>query len=625
MLKTALVRLLRDGGLRQSSQVLPAGYSEAVVPLIRRFCSLPIASLTCSKVDGASSYQDAADQPHNNSDHGSEPSHVTNAARKQVKNHTLKKKYGPSKRGRRGKKLPGRDGPSQENHHHEMRLPSRDGPFQENRHHQMRWRGRDGPSQKGHHHENKLPDTTFQPYLFQIVLDTPTSLLMAVLDTWVKAGNCLERSKVSMVLFHLRKQRLYSKALKFMDWIERRKLLDFEECDYASHLDLIARNHGFEAAQKYIERVPEPFRNEVLYETLLVNCVCQDDVQKAQQVFNEIKELSLPLTVSACNQMILLYKRVARGKVADILMLMEKENIKFSRFTYKLLIDLKGQSNDILGMESVLNTMKDNGLEPDFATQTMVAKFYISGGLTEKAEEVIRAMEVYVKDNREATRSLLDLYAILGRPDDVQRIWNSYTTPKLEDFLAAIEAWSKLGRIEQAEETFEALVKTSPKLTSKYFNAMLNVYAEHKLLSKGKEFIEWMFLEGCPSSPLTWDAIVKLYANSGELAKADSFLVNVTEENPDRHPLFRSYITLLSAYAKKGDIHNSEKIFDRLKQIRYPGRTPPYNLLLAAYASAKVTPYGFRERMKADNVRPTKTDIECLRRLDNLQITRLLE
>ena len=104
-----------------------------------------------------------------------------------------------------------------------------------------------------------------------------------------------------------------SEYLQFMDWIERRKLLNFEDRDYACHLDLIARNQGFEAAQKYIERVPTPFRNEVLYETLLVNCVCQDDVRNAQQVFNEIRELSLPLTVSACNQMILLYKRIARS------------------------------------------------------------------------------------------------------------------------------------------------------------------------------------------------------------------------------------------------------------------------------------------------------------------------
>uniref|UniRef100_A0A0A9DM03 Pentacotripeptide-repeat region of PRORP domain-containing protein n=1 Tax=Arundo donax TaxID=35708 RepID=A0A0A9DM03_ARUDO len=208
--------------------------------------------------------------------------------------------------------------------------------------------------------------------------------------------------------------------------------------------------------------------------------------------------------------MILLYKGVAHSKIVDILMLMERENIQPSPFTYKLLIDLKGRLNDTLGMELVLNTMKDNGVEPDFTTHMMVAKFYISGGLLEKAEEIIRGMEVYVKDKRHAIRSLLDLYAILGRPDDVERIWKSCTEPKLEDFLVAIKAWSKLGRIEQAEETFEALLQTSPNLTSKYFNAMMNVYAENKLLSKGKEFIERMCSSRCPSGPLTWDALVRL-------------------------------------------------------------------------------------------------------------------
>nr|TKW31173.1 hypothetical protein SEVIR_2G087400v2 [Setaria viridis] len=515
------MRLLQDGGSRQSSQALRSGYSEAVAPSIRRFCSAPVGSLTNSKADGDPLYQAAADQPHDNSGCGSEPSRGINAVWKQVMNH------GPPKRGRRWKKLQGRDGPTEEECNHEKKLPG--------------------------------------------------STLMTVLDTWVKVGNRLERNEALMVLLHLRKQRLYSKALKFMDWIERRKILNFEERDYACHLDLIARYHGFEAAQKYMERVPTPFRNEVLYETLLVNCVCQDDIQKAQQVFNEIRELSLPLTVSACNQMILLYKRVAR----------RKENIKPSHFTCKLLIDLKGRSNDILGIESVLNVMKDNDLEPVFATQTMVAKFYMSGGLTEKADEIIRAMEVYAKDSRQ--------------------------------ILAAIEAWSKLGRIEQAEETFEALVKISPKPASKYINSMLNVYAENKLLARGKKFLERMCLDGCPSNPPTWDGIVKLYVNSGELAKADSFLVKVIEENPGRYPIFHSYVTLLKAYAEKGDIHNSEKIFDRLKRMRYPGRTPPYDLLLAAYASAQVTPYGFRERMKADNVRPNRTDIERLRRLGDLQ------
>uniref|UniRef100_A0A0A8XRD6 Pentatricopeptide repeat-containing protein n=1 Tax=Arundo donax TaxID=35708 RepID=A0A0A8XRD6_ARUDO len=105
----------------------------------------------------------------------------------------------------------------------------------------------------------------------------------------------------------------------------------------------------------------------------------------------------------------------------------------------------------------------------------------------------------------------------------------------------------------------------------------------------------------------------------GSWIKPTLFLLNVTEENPDRCPLFHSFIILLKAYAEKGDIHNTEKIFDRLRQIRHPGRTPPYEFLLEAYVNAGVPAHGFRERMRADIVRPSKTVIKHLKHLEDLQ------
>jgi hypothetical protein len=61
---------------------------------------------------------------------------------------------------------------------------------------------------------------------------------------------------------------------------------------------------------------------------------------------------------------------------------------------------------------------------------------------------------------------------------------------------------------------------------------------------------------------------------------------------------------LLDSYSKKGDIHNSEKVFNRLRQIGYTGRIRQYQLLLQAYLNAKAPAYGFKERMKADNIFP---------------------
>uniref|UniRef100_A0A0E0LIK6 Pentacotripeptide-repeat region of PRORP domain-containing protein n=1 Tax=Oryza punctata TaxID=4537 RepID=A0A0E0LIK6_ORYPU len=451
----------------------------------------------------------------------------------------------------------------------------------------------------------KLQDKTYRPYLFQIVLDAPSNYFRHVLDKWIEDGNQLERKDAMLVLFHLRKQHLYRKALQFVEWMERGKLLNFEEHDYACHLDLIARSHGIETAQKYIKRVPLPFRNEVLYETLIVNCVLVGDIQKAEEVFKEIKDLCLRLTVTLCNQMILLYKRIAPGKVANVLMLMEKENVKPSAFTYRLLIDLKGQSNDLAGIEVVLNEMKACGIEPSTSTQTMVARFYMHGGLTEKAEAVVKEMEVQLlnsKDRQHVIRSLLHLYAALNKPDDVARIWELCTEPKLDDFLSAIKAWGELGLIEQAEETFEAMANTPAKLSSMYYNVMLNMYAQNNLLAKGKKFVERMCSDGCPIGPLTWDSLINLYVNSGEVEKADSFLLNVAKENPDRKPLLASYLFLMKGYAKRGDINNTEKIFDRLKKAGYAARPLHYAVLLEAYVNAKVPAHGFLERMRGDNV-----------------------
>ncbi|XP_015694488.1 pentatricopeptide repeat-containing protein At1g80270, mitochondrial-like [Oryza brachyantha] len=473
-----------------------------------------------------------------------------------------------------------------------------------------------------------LQDKTYKPFLYKVVFDAPSNNFSHVLDKWIEDGNRLERNEVMMVLFHLRKQHLYRKALQFVEWMERGKLLNYEERDYACHLDLVARTDGIENAQKYIKRVPLPFRNEVLYETLLVNCVRVGDIQKAEEVFKEIKDLRLRLTLNICNQMILLYKRIASGKVADILMLMEKGKIEPSAFTYKLLIDLKGRSNDLAGIELVLNEMKACGIEPSTSTQSMVAMFYMRGGLIEKAEAVVKKMEVQLLEStsrRHAIRSLLHLYAALNKPDDVARIWKFCTEPNLEDFLAAIKAWAELGHIEQAEETFEEMANLPTNISSKYYIAMLNVYAHNKLLAKGKQFVERMCRDGCPAGPLTWDALINLYVNSGEVEKADSFLLKVAEENPDRRPLFTSYVFLMKGYAKRGDIHNTEKIFDRLKKGGYPAKSLHYGVLLEAYVNAKAPAHGFLDRMRGDNVRPSIKLRTQLRSLGTSQKGRIAE
>ncbi|CAK9322784.1 unnamed protein product [Citrullus colocynthis] len=443
--------------------------------------------------------------------------------------------------------------------------------------------------------------------LFNAILGAPGLSVPIVLDKWVSEGKEISRAVISLAMLNLRRRRMFGKALQFSEWLEASGQLDFIERDYASRLDLIAKVHGLHKAERYIAKIPKSFQGEVIYRTLLANCVIANNVKKAEEVFNKMKDLGFPLTTFACNQLLLLHKRLDKRKMADVLLLMEKENIKPSLFTYKILIDAKGLSNDMLGMEQVVDTMKAEGVETDFNVLSILAKHYASGGLKDKAKAILKEMEdVYSKGSQWPCRILIPIYGELQMEDEVRRLWEiCEPNPRIEECLAAIVAWGKLKNVPEAEKIFDRVVKTWKKLSPRQYSTMLKVYADNKMLAKGKELVKQMADSGCSIGPLSWDAIVKLYSEAGEVEKADSFLVKAVQKNRKK-PLFTSYMVIMTHYARRGDVHNAEKIFHNMRLWGYVARFSQYQTLIQAYLNAKTPAYGMKERMKADNVFPNK-------------------
>ena len=408
-----------------------------------------------------------------------------------------------------------------------------------------------------------------------------------------------------------------------MDWLESNKKLEFTEKEYASKLDLIAKLRGLPKAEQYLEHVPNSFRGELLYRTLLANCANLENLRKTKETFNKMRELGFPVTAFACNQLLLIYKSIDKKKIADVLLMMGKENVKPSPYTYKILIDVKGMSNDIDGMSQIVEKMKAEGVEPDHLTRAALARHYASAGLIEKTEAILKEIEgENLKDNMWVCPSLFRLYAILGRPDEVERIWKvCESKPQVEDYLAAIEAWGRLKKIEEAEAVFE-MMSIKWKLTAQNYSVLLKIYTRHKMLDKGKDLIKKMEDSGCIIGPVTWNAIVSLYVQAGEVEKADDVLQKALQQQ-NKKPLFTTYMTIMEQYAKRGDVHNAEKIFYRLRQANHISRISSFRALAQAYKNAKLPAYGIRERMKADNLFPNKALAVQLALVDPFRKTRV--
>ncbi|XP_074276770.1 pentatricopeptide repeat-containing protein At1g80270, mitochondrial-like [Silene latifolia] len=461
--------------------------------------------------------------------------------------------------------------------------------------------------------------------LLKLILEESGPSMAGALDKYFEDKE-FSRPEVYESLLNLRRRKLFGKALQLSEWFEKREDSDFSERDYASRVDLIAKVRGLHKAESYVDSIPKSFREEVVYRTLLANFVTARRLDKAEQLFNKMKDLGFPITVFTCNQMLLLYKRSDRRKIADVLLMMEKENLKPSLFTYQVLIDTKGHSSDIHGMEQVIETMKAEGVEPGIRVQAILARHYASAGLKEKAEDVLKEMEeTDLKNNRFIYRTVLPIYAKLGNAEQVERIWKfSESSPRPADCFAAIDAFGKLKNIKQAEAIFEKTIKTNMNSTRPY-TIMLKVYAENKMLSKAKELLNRMGDAGCAIGPMAWDSLVKLYVDIGEVEKADSVLQKVVQQTPRLRPMFSTYMTILDQYSKRGDVHNAEKIFQRLRQAGYVARAMPFHALLQTYINANVPAYGIRERMKADNLFPNKALAAQLALVDAFRKTTVSE
>ncbi|XP_073224769.1 pentatricopeptide repeat-containing protein At1g80270, mitochondrial-like [Cicer arietinum] len=454
--------------------------------------------------------------------------------------------------------------------------------------------------------------------LFKAVVNGPVD---SALNKWVEKGKELSRQEITLALLNLRKRKMYGRALQVNEsYLYLHPILHLKSDDWPSCYRIFG-GAGLVIPCNSLGIITTIVMPAV-YRTLLANSASLNNLRKTEDIFNKMRKLNLPVTPFACNQLLLIYKRIDKKKIADVLLMMEKENVIPSPFTYKILIDVKGLSNDIDAMDQIVETMKAEGVKLDHQTQASLARHYASAGLTEKTDAILKDIEgENLKENMWVIPTLLRLYAILGRVDEVERIWKVCESrpPRIEDCLAAVEAWGKLKKIEEAEAVFE-MMSNKWKLSAKNYSILLSIYTRLKLLNKGKDLIKKMGDSGCIIGPSTWDALVSLYIHAGEIEKADSVLQKAMQQNKMK-PLFTTYMTIMEQYAKRGDVHNAEKIFYRLRQSGYVSRISPFHALTQAYLNAKLPAYGIRDRMKADDLFPNKALAEQLALLDPFRKT----
>ncbi|KAI3887476.1 hypothetical protein MKX03_028041 [Papaver bracteatum] len=398
---------------------------------------------------------------------------------------------------------------------------------------------------------------------------------------FIEQIKALENVEIREVLRKLSRRQMCQLTYQLSNWLKVKNLFTFkEEIYYVTRLDLIAKV------------IPETFKGERVYKTLLYNHIKAGNAKKAEQVFEKMTDFGFLVSGYACEQIIALYRKFDKNKIANVLLLIDENDVKPTRFTYQVLIDVKGKSNDIPGMEELVLAMKNDGFKLDDHIHSVLARHYIYAGFAMKAWEILKEMKTEDLEVKHGEcKHLLPLYAALGKADQVERIRKLCESD---------------GRVDD-DVAGSKYLKKKVKSSSKGYIALVNVYVDHKLVAKCEDLVKRLTSASLPIDRTLCYSLVKFYVDAWEVEKADSVLQKASQQGDRRmKPSYKSFQLIMNQYLTRADIHNTEMTFHRLKQTGYASNIWDDQSLLQAYINSKVPAYGFRERIMADNLIPDK-------------------
>ncbi|ESQ50461.1 hypothetical protein EUTSA_v10001972mg [Eutrema salsugineum] len=350
----------------------------------------------------------------------------------------------------------------------------------------------------------------------------PSASIVRVLEGWLEQGNLVKTSELHSIIKMLRKFSRFSHALQLSDWMSEHRVHDLSEGDVAIRLDLIAKVGGLGEADRFFEKIPVERRSYHLYGALL-NCYASKKVlHKAEQVFQEMKELGFLRGCLPYNVMLNLYIRSGKYTMVEkLLREMEDGNVKPDIFTLNTRLHAYSVVSDVEGMEKFLMSCEaDPGLELDWRTYADAANAYIKAGSTEKALETLRKSEQLVspQKRKQAYEVLMSFYGAAGKKEEVYRLWSLYK--ELDGFyntgyISVISALFKVDDIEGVEKIMGEWEAGHSLFDTRIPHLLITGYCKKGMMEKAEEVAEMVVQETS-----TWERLALGYKMAGEMEKA---------------------------------------------------------------------------------------------------------
>lgn len=445
-------------------------------------------------------------------------------------------------------------------------------------------------------------------------------------QSWMGDGFPVHRGDIFYTINRLRKRRHNKRALQVMEWVIREKPYMPKELDYSYLLEFTTKLHGVSQGEKLFSCVPLEFQNELLYNNLVMACLDKGKITVSLAYMRKMRELGYSISHLIFNRLIILHSSPGRKKaIPKIFTQMKADNVVPHVSTYNILLKLEANQHNIEGLVKVYADMKQAKIEPNEISYCILATAHAVARLFTVCEAYVEAVEKSMTGKNWSTLDvLIILYGYLGKKKELERIWSAVQDhPHISSrsFVLAIEAFGKLGEVNQSEELYYEM-KTSKGLTcTEQFNSLISVYCKHGFISKATVLYREIDKVGCKPNAITYRQLAIGCLKAGLVKEALKTLelgMDFTTTTGIRKstPWLETTYSMTEIFAEKGDVENVENLFEELKKANYTKYTFVYNTLIKAYIKAKIYDPNLLRRMILGGARPDSETYSLLKLIE---------
>lgn len=257
--------------------------------------------------------------------------------------------------------------------------------------------------------------------------------------------------------------------LQVTEWVVSHEEYQISDSDYAVRIDLMTQVFGIDAAERYFEALPSTAKTSETYTALLHCYAASKLVEKAEKLYERMKEANLSLGAITYNELMTLYISVGQlEKVSLIVEDMKSQNVAPDLFTYNLWVSSCASALNMDEVMRILDSMTaDSGCDESWIRYQKLAKMYITSTqlVSSDSSSLVESEKGVTQRELISYDFLIILFGGLGNKDKLDQIWKSLRTTGQKmtgrNYICVLSSYLILGYLEDVGEIIEQWKQSS--------------------------------------------------------------------------------------------------------------------------------------------------------------------